>query len=78
VIYQIYFWNRSLHVSDCISVHHQEYSTVHIAIGVGHTDYADCLLAASILIPLASSQQNLYDIFNVCHPEVFNTNINIQ
>jgi len=28
-ISQIYFWNRTLHVSDSISVHRQESSTVH-------------------------------------------------
>jgi len=52
LISQIYFWNRPLHVSDSISVHHQEPSTVHTAIGVGHTGFADSLRA--------SSQQNLY------------------
>jgi len=30
-------------------------STAHTAIGICHTDYADCLLA--------SSQHNLYDIY---------------
>ena len=40
------FWNRTLHVSDSFSVHHQESSTVHTAIGICHTDYADCLLAS--------------------------------
>ena len=35
-----------------ISVHHQESSTVHTSIGIGHTGYADCLLA--------SSQHNVY------------------
>jgi len=49
VISQIYFWNRTLHVSDSSSAHHQESSTVHTAI---HTGYADCLLA--------SNQHNLY------------------
>ena len=44
-ISQIYFWYRTLHVSDRFSVHHQESSTVHIAIGICHTGYADCLLA---------------------------------
>ena len=66
LIYQIYFWNRNLHVSDRFSVHHQETSTVYTAIGIRHTGFADCLLAGSrwnILIPLASSQQNLYDIY---------------
>jgi hypothetical protein len=41
------FWNRTLHVSDRFSVHHQESSTVYTAIGICHTGYADCLLAGS-------------------------------
>jgi len=44
---QIYFWDRTLHVSDSSSVHHQESSTVHTAIGICHTGCADCLLASS-------------------------------
>jgi hypothetical protein len=47
LISQIYFWNRTLHVSDGFSVHHQEASTAHTAIGICHTGYADCLLAGS-------------------------------
>jgi len=43
---------RTLHVSESFSVHHQESSTVYTAIGICHTGYADCLLA--------SSQNNLY------------------
>jgi hypothetical protein len=38
---QIYFWNRSLHVSDRFSVHHQESNTVHTAIGICHTGYTN-------------------------------------
>ena len=44
---QIYFWNRNLHFSDRFSDHHQESSTVHTAIGICHTGFADCLLAGS-------------------------------
>ena len=51
LISQIYFWNRTVHVSDRFSVHHQESSTVHTATGICHTGYADC------------SQHNLYDIY---------------
>jgi len=53
-------------VSDSFSVNHWDPSTVHTAIGLCPTDYADCLLAGSgwnILIPLASSQHNLYEIY---------------
>jgi len=56
LICQIYFWNRSLHVSDSSSTHHQQSSTVHAEM---HTGYANCLL-------LASCQHNLYDIYRCC------------
>jgi len=58
------FWYRTLHVSDRFSVHHQESSTVHTAISIRHTGYADSLLARSgwnVLISLADIQHNLYD-----------------
>ena len=29
---QIYFWNKTLHVSDSSSVHHQEFFTIHTAM----------------------------------------------
>ena len=29
----MYFWNKTLHVSDSLPVHHQESSTVHASIG---------------------------------------------
>jgi len=32
VISQIYFWNKTLHVSDSSSVHHQQFLTVHTAM----------------------------------------------
>ena len=32
LISQIYFWNKTLHVSDSSSVRHQESSTVHTAV----------------------------------------------
>jgi len=46
---QIYFWNRTLHVLDSLSVHHRESSTVHTTICICHR--------GSILIPLTSCQQ---------------------
>jgi len=58
LISQIYFWNRILHVSDSFSVHHQESSTLHTAVGRGHRGHGDCLLAGSgwnIMILLAST-----------------------
>ena len=32
LISQIYFWNKTLHVSDSSSVHHQEFFTVNTAM----------------------------------------------
>ena len=47
LISQIYFWNKTVHVSDSFSVRHQEASTVRTAIGICHTGHADWLLAGS-------------------------------
>ena len=46
LISHIYFRTRTLHFSDSSSVHHQ-LSTVHTAIVICHTGYADCLLVES-------------------------------
>jgi len=52
---QIYFiWNNTVHVSDGLSVHHQDFKTLHTAKGICQTDTADCLLA--------SRQQYMSDI----------------
>jgi len=40
----ILFWNGTLHVSDDLSVHHQDFKTVHTATGICQTDTAACLL----------------------------------
>ena len=61
----LFFEQNSTCFGDSFSVHHQESGTVQTAI---HTGYADSLRAgsgrsSSILIPLASSQHNLYDIY---------------
>jgi len=42
----IVFWNDTLHVSDGLSVHHQEFKTVHTATGICQTDTAVSLLAS--------------------------------
>jgi hypothetical protein len=41
----ILFCSSTRHVSDGLSVHHQESKTVHTASGVCQRDSADCLLA---------------------------------
>jgi len=49
-MYQIYlFLEDTLHVADGPSVHHQEFKTVHTAIGICQTYTAVCLLPSFIL-----------------------------
>ena len=49
-MYQIIlFCSNTLHVSDGLSGHHQQFKTVHRATGICHTDTADCLQASSQL-----------------------------
>jgi hypothetical protein len=44
----IYFiWSNTVHVSEGLSVHHQEFKRVHTATGICQTDTAVCLLARS-------------------------------
>jgi len=40
------FWNDTIHVSDGLSAHHQEFKTVRTATGICQTDTAVCLLAS--------------------------------
>ena len=71
----ISFCSSTPHVSDGLSVHHQESKTVHTASRVCQTDSAVCLLEgtrwnwSSISFPLASSQQNLSDIYMMLYVE---------
>jgi len=44
-MHQIYFiWNDSLHVSDSLSIHHQEFKTVHTATRICQKNTAVCLV----------------------------------
>ena len=36
----ILFWNNTLHVLDGLSVHHQEFTTIHTVTGIRQTDTA--------------------------------------
>ena len=60
-----YVGKDALHVSDRLSVHHQEFMTVHTATGICQADAALCLLAGKRWNshPLASRHQYL---FNKC------------
>jgi len=40
----LFYWSNTLHVSDGLSVHHQELKTVHTATGIYQIDTADWLL----------------------------------
>ena len=42
----ILFWNDTLHVSDRLSVHHQELNTVHTAKRIRQADISICLTVA--------------------------------
>ena len=43
----ILFWNDTVHVSDGLFVHHQEFKTVHTETGICQTDIALSLLAGT-------------------------------
>jgi len=57
-IASILFWNGTLHVSDGLSVHHQEFETVHTATGICQTDTAVCLLAGTRWLVPACTAKN--------------------
>ena len=50
----ILFWNDTLHVSDGLSVHHQEFKTVHTATGICQIDAAVCLFDKCLLLYVQS------------------------
>jgi len=55
----MYFWNKTLHVSDSSSVHHQEFFTVHTSM----------IYVIQVCWQLASrirTSENLYDIYHCC------------
>ena len=57
----------TLHISYGLSVHHQEFKTVHTATSMCQTDSADCLLAGTRwnlfpLVPASKPSTNVYDI----------------
>jgi len=58
LISQIYFWNKTLHVSDSSSVHHQEFFTVHTTmVYVLRACVQDQDGTSSVLILFPSCQQ---------------------
>jgi len=61
-IYFILFWINPLHVSDGLSVHHQEFKIVHTATGICQTDTADCLVASRHSICLTYVYCSMYSL----------------
>jgi len=62
----IYFWSKTLHVSDSSSVHHQEFFSVHTAMVRVYI----ILLASRIMTfrpdPARKLSAKLYDIYHCC------------
>jgi len=58
----ILFWNGTVHVSDGISFHHQEFKTIHTTTGICQTDTAVCLLAATQWQAVPASKQTAVSV----------------
>ena len=43
----LFYWSNTLHVSDGLSVQHQEFKTAHTETGICQTDTALCLLVGT-------------------------------
>ena len=64
LIFQIYFWNKTLQVSGSSSVHHQEFITVHTAMVYAiqvcwHTVYHCCVYSDKLLMMDRGTARNL-------------------
>ena len=57
LISQIYFWNKTLHVSDSSSVHHQQFFTVHTAMV--YVIQAYCVYSEKLLIVERGTIRNM-------------------
>jgi len=58
----ILFWHDTVQVSDGLSVHHQEFKTVHIATGICQTDTTVCLPQAGSSIRLTNACCYMYSL----------------
>ena len=56
----ILFWNDTLHVSGGLSIHHQEFKTVHTATGICQTDTAVCLQPMSQIYFILERQSTCF------------------
>ena len=55
----ILFWNNTLHVSDGLSVHHQEFKTVHTATGIYQADTCCCMYSLELLMMDGKTVRNM-------------------
>ena len=64
---QIYFWNKTLHISDSSSAHHHGFFTVHRALVyvIQHVCHTGVLTACE-QDPARKLPANLYDIYHCC------------
>ena len=69
--FQIYFWNKTVHVSDSSSVQHQEFFPVHTAM-VYVIHFCWQLASRIRMEPARKLSANLYDIYHCC---VYSENI---
>jgi len=55
----ILFWDKTLHVSDSLSVHHQELKTVHTAVSICQTYTCCCMYSLELLMMDRKTVQNM-------------------
>ena len=55
----ILFWNNTLHVSDGLSVHRQEFKTVHTATGVCQIGTCCCMYSLELLMMDGNTLRNI-------------------
>jgi len=68
----ILFWNDTLHVSNDLSIHHQDLKTVHTATGICQTDTAVCCKEEFECLLNKESWQDLFQTSELnCAQQVF-------
>jgi hypothetical protein len=56
------FLQNTLHVSDRLSVHHQEFKTVHTATGLCQADACCCMYSLKLLMMDGKTVRNMYSV----------------
>jgi len=57
---KVLFWNETLHVLESSSVHHQEFSTVHTAVGISHRGLLTACEQEQMLLLTSCQQTSVY------------------